>query len=214
MAGALPRSPSGHGQMIFRDRAGSAQCGQACGLDTDHPAAVRLRGLRAVGRSRRRARALDHGQQRDRGRDVRLARRVHPPRLPARGAGQRQAVGYGARPVLPRHPVSGRPVQLPPGHTYLSRDLTPPGREAPGRVPRSRQPGRPPESTRCVAALPAREEGTRRSYQLARASVLAIVRSTRPGSRRGGRWSIPGTTVSSQPGIRAAASRLAWISGG
>jgi len=52
------------------------------------------------------------------------------------------------------------------------------------------------------------------SYQPARASVLAIVRSTRSGSRRGGRWSIPGTTVSSQPGIRAAASRLDWISGG
>ena len=53
-----------------------------------------------------------------------------------------------------------------------------------------------------------------RSYQLARASVLVIVRSTRSGSRRGGRWSIPGTTVSSHPVIRAAASRLAWISGG
>ena len=51
-------------------------------------------------------------------------------------------------------------------------------------------------------------------YQPARASVLVIVRSTRPGSRRGGRWSIPGATISSQFRIRAAASRLAWISGG
>ena len=64
----------------------------------------------------------------------------------------------------------------------------------------------PPGSTPCA--------GARSPYQPARARVLAIVRSTRSGSRRGGRWSIPGTTVSSQPGIRAAASRLDWIRGG
>ena len=50
-------------------------------------------------------------------------------------------------------------------------------------------------------------------HQEARASVLAIVRSTTSGSRSGGRWSIPGTRMSSQPGMRAAAALSASISG-
>jgi hypothetical protein len=43
-----------------------------------------------------------------------------------------------------------------------------------------------------------------------RAERTRRARSVPPGRR----WSIPGTTVSSHPWIRAAASRLAWISGG
>ena len=52
-----------------------------------------------------------------------------------------------------------------------------------------------------------------RDNQEARASVLVIVCSTSSGSRSGGRWSIPGTRMSSQPGMRAAAALFASISG-
>jgi len=52
-----------------------------------------------------------------------------------------------------------------------------------------------------------------RDNQEARASVLVIVCSTSSGSRSGGRWSIPGTRMSSQPGMRAAAALSASISG-
>ena len=53
-----------------------------------------------------------------------------------------------------------------------------------------------------------------RFYQSAWDSVLLMTRSTRSGSRSGGRWSIPGAMVSSHPGMRAAACLPASISGG
>ena len=40
------------------------------------------------------------------GRPVRCARRVHPPRLRARAAGQRQGIGAAGRPVFHGHPAS------------------------------------------------------------------------------------------------------------